>query len=165
MIKRNVPSMMTQDFGRPPVYLGTPSYLPNFGGDGGGHFGARPPQIARPGGFAGGYGPSMKAMAGPDPVIPKLPDIQGMGGGIGDALKGIAGGVGGAIGKGVDWLTDEDKGYLRQLLLSNVIGTAGSIYEANKVGKQEDEDRKRKERSRASATPMFGQLLAELSQR
>jgi hypothetical protein len=172
-----------QDWGRGQVYLGTTRYLAPFGGDPTSFYDPRKPQIPRPGasGFSGGYGSAMQNLPGVAPIgMPKpavtgpvdsilrpggqVPELPG-GDGIGDKLKGIAGGVGGAIGKGVGWLTDKDQGYLRQLLLSQLIGTAGSIYEANKVGKREDEDRKREQRSRDSVTPMFGKLLAELSQR
>jgi hypothetical protein len=96
-------------------------------------------------------GPAMQGIAAPPPPDASVPNVQPKG--QGSPIGGVA-----------DYFTDPDRGMLRQMLLMNGIGTAGEIYSANKVGAIEDEDRKRKERTRKAVGPMYGQLLRELGQ-
>lgn len=96
-------------------------------------------------------GTALQSVAAPAPPDPSVPNV---------APKGTGGPIGGAV----NWLTDPDKGMLRQMLLMNGIGTAGDIYAANKVGAIEDEDRERREKARRSTGKLYGELLRELSQ-
>lgn len=91
--------------------------------------------------------PPPPAIAQPDPTVTPPPQA---GSGIMDKLKGLGGGIGGALSGAANWLTDKDQGYLRQLLLMNALGAGASIYGANKQGAIADEERRREERVRRS---------------
>lgn len=137
-------------------------------------------RILAPNQFPGSGGPFGTPMMNPlmrGPMMPGAPQPLAVPGGdlgppqptssfnLGGALKSAIGGAGNAIGRGVDWLTDEKQGLLRQMLLSQGIGTIANLYAANQQGKREDEERERRRSSARGVAPQYGKLLRELSQR
>lgn len=89
--------------------------------------------------FGGGYqfGPGMPPTGG-------FPGADSGGG-----LSGIPGKIGGAISRGVDWLTDPERGANRQALLTGLAGAAASIYGTHRAAREREEmreDEKRRER-------------------
>lgn len=93
--------------------------------------------------------PQPPTMAQPDPTVaPEQED-----GGVLDKIKGLGSGIGGALSGAANWLTDKDQGYLRQMLMMNLLGTGASLYGAHKQGAIADEDRRQKERVKRSYGP------------
>lgn len=90
------------------------------------------------------------------------PAVSGFNSGVGGAIRDAAGKVGGAMGGAVDWLTDEDRGLNRQLLLTNLIGMGGNLYGAYKQGKEEDRRRKQEEANAAARLPMYRSIIDRL---
>lgn len=85
---------------------------------------------------------------------------------IGDAIGGFAKGVGGLPGKAIgalggavgwDQMEPTEKAYL----LSQAIGMGADIYGNYKQGKQEDEDRKRRQQSAESLRPYMQMLMSK----
>lgn len=98
------------------------------------------------------------------PDLGSFQSDQGGGFNVGTALKDLAGGAGNIIKKGFDYFTDDKQGMLRQMMLMNLIGTGADIYSGYQQGKQEREERRRRERAGQTAAPLYGQLLRELGQ-
>lgn len=106
------------------------------------------PGFPQPGGFGGGgFGGGMGGFNFPQPANFGGPLPQR--GGFGGAIRDLAGGIGGKIGEGVDWLTDEKQGLARTNLVLGGLGLAGNLYGAWNEGKLQDQEHKRMEEDRA----------------